>query len=394
MDNNKLERLKEILSIPSVSGREEKVRKYIADWATSRNIPHYTDKTGNIYLTKGESEYYPCMVAHMDTVHKIESSGIEIVEETYVRSQYDYSSVCDGQQVLRGYVKGKTHTRNNRTGCGGDDKAGIFLALEVMDKFDTMKCAFFISEEIGCIGSREADPDFFKDVAYTIQHDSPENDTISWYCSGYQLFSSEWAKPGVVIDEETGKSKFEGKIGDLLYDHGVRIFARHPFTDVSQLTKKFDFECINLPAAYYQYHTSNECVLIDGIEIAYDLSVAIIERLGNEKQLFGQQESTYNTYSSGNGQSYNYGSNYGSGNGYAYGYSGSSNNNWSGGKKYISQDEIKVKIKKYYKTKFNMSDDEFSFIFDGLHYYIDDFTGTDTITEIMEEYKDTPFYLN
>jgi putative aminopeptidase FrvX len=383
MDNNKLERLKEILSIPSVSGREEKVRKYIADWATIRNIPHYTDKIGNIYLTKGESEYYPCMVAHMDTVHKIDSYGIEIVEETYIKSQYDYSSVCDGQQVLRGYVKGKTHTRNNRTGCGGDDKAGIFLALEVMDKFDVMKCAFFVSEEIGCIGSREADPEFFKDVAYTIQHDSPENDTISWYCSGYQLFSSEWAKPGVVIDEETGRERFEGKIGDLLYDYGVRIFARHPFTDVSQLTKKFDFECINLPAAYYQYHTSNECVLIDGIEIAYDLSVAIIERLGNEKQVFEQQESTY-TYGSGNN----------SNNAYTYGYSGSSNYGWNNGKKYVSQAEIKEKIKKYYKTKFNMSDDEFSFIFDGLHYYIDDFTGTNSITEVMEEYKDTPFYLN
>jgi hypothetical protein len=323
------------------------------------------------------------MVAHMDTVHKIDSYGIEIVEETYIKSQYDYSSVCDGQQVLRGYVKGKTHTRNNRTGCGGDDKAGIFLALEVMDKFDVMKCAFFVSEEIGCIGSREADPEFFKDVAYTIQHDSPENDTISWYCSGYQLFSSEWAKPGVVIDEETGRERFEGKIGDLLYDYGVRIFARHPFTDVSQLTKKFDFECINLPAAYYQYHTSNECVLIDGIEIVYDLSVAIIERLGNEKQVFEQQESTY-TYGSGN--NYN--------NEYTYGYSGSSNYGWNNGKKYVSQAEIKEKIKKYYKTKFNMSDDEFSFIFDGLHYYIDDFTGTNSITEVMEEYKDTPFYLN
>jgi putative aminopeptidase FrvX len=383
MDNNKLERLKKILSIPSLYGREEKVRKYIADWATSRNIPHYTDKIGNIYLTKGESEFYPCMVAHMDTVHKIEYEGIDIVEETYVKSKTDYSSVCEGQQVLRGYIKGKPHTNVNRTGCGGDDKAGIFLALEIMDKFDVMKCAFFVSEEIGCIGSKEADPDFFGNVAYTIQHDSPENDTISWYCSGYQLFSSEWAKPGVVIDEETGKNKFEGKIGDLLYDHGVRIFARHPFTDVSQLTKKFDFECINLPAAYYQYHTANECVLIDGIEIAYDLSVAIIERLGNEKQVFEQQESTYTTYNSNT-----------SGNGYAYGYSGSSNGNWSGGKKYLSQDEIRTKIKKYYKTKFNMSDDEFSFIFDGLHYYIDDFNGGESITEVMEEYKDTPFYLD
>jgi putative aminopeptidase FrvX len=371
MDNNKLKRLKEILSIPSVSGREEMVRKYIADWAMNRNIPNYVDKTGNIYLTKGESEYYPCMVAHMDTVHKIEYEGIEIVEETYLRTRTDYSSVCEGQQVLRGYVKGKPHTNDNRTGCGGDDKAGIFLALEIMDKFDTMKCAFFISEEIGCIGSREADPEFFKDVAYTIQHDSPENDTISWYCSGYQLFSSKWAKPGVIVDEETGEERFEGKIGDLLYNHGVRIFAKHPFTDVSQLTKKFDFECINLPAAYYQYHTSNECVLIEGIEIAYGLSVSIIERLGNEKQVFECQDTTYTS---------------GNVNTDAYGYGGNSIG------RNLSQGEIMERVKKYYKTKFNMSDNEFKFLADGIHYYIDDFKELNSINEIMEEYKD--YYLN
>jgi putative aminopeptidase FrvX len=72
MDKNKLDRLKEILSIPSLYGREEKVRNYISQWAIARNIPFYIDVTGNIYLTKGQSDSYPCMVAHMDTVHKIQ----------------------------------------------------------------------------------------------------------------------------------------------------------------------------------------------------------------------------------------------------------------------------------------------------------------------------------
>lgn len=375
MDKNKLERLKEILSIPSFYGREEKVREYISKWAEARNIPFYVDNIGNIYLTKGESENYPCMVAHMDTVHKIEQSGIDIVEETYTKNQSDYSSVCNGKQVLRGYIGGKEHVKKNRTGCGGDDKAGIFLALEVMDRFDIMKCAFFISEEIGCIGSKQADPKFFENVAYTIQHDSPENDTISWYCSGYLLFSEEWAKPGVVVDTETGEERFEGKIGDLLYKYGVRTFARHPFTDVSQLTKNFDFQCINLPAAYYHYHSVNECVLIEGIETAFELSVAIIERLGNEKQVFEKQ--TYeNTYNGG---------------GYYYNNNNSSSNNWVNGK-ILTPIQLRMKIKEFFQKKYSITDDEFTFLYDGLGHYLDTFDGKNSIEEIVQEYKLSLFY--
>lgn len=373
MDNNKLERLKEILSIPSHYGREEKVREYISKWAEARNIPFYVDTIGNIYLTKGKSENYPCMVAHMDTVHKIDSFGIDIVEETYVKTSSDSSTVCNGKQVLRGYVKGTEHTRKNRTGCGGDDKAGIFLALEVMDKFDIMKCAFFISEEIGCIGSSQADPKFFENVAYAIQHDSPENDTISWYCSGYLLFDENWAKPGVVTNEETGEQMFDGKIGDLLYKYGVRVFARHPYTDVSQLTKKFDFQCINLPAAYYHYHSANECVLIEGIETAFELSVAMVERLGNEKQHHKEQASTYdNGWTGGNNRT---------GSGY----------NWTSGR-ILSAFEIRKRVKSFFKEKYDISDDDFTFLYDGLQYYLNNFEGDSTIADSIEEYRESLFF--
>ena len=374
MDTNKLERLKEILSIPSIHGREEKVRQYISDWAIKKGVSFYIDKIGNIYLTKGESDSYPCMVAHMDTVHKIQNSGIDIVEETYIKDRYDSSSVCNGKQVLRGYIGGKEHKYSNRTGCGGDDKAGVFLALEVMDSFEIMKCAFFISEEIGCIGSREADPEFFKNVAYAIQHDSPENDTISWYCAGYLLFNEDWAKPELLLNEETGEEYYSGKIGDLLYEYGVRQFARHPFTDVSQLKKKFDFQCINLPAAYYHYHSSNECVLIEGIETAYNLSVAIIHRLGNEKQVFAKQDSQDN-------YGYSYG---GSNSGSTYGY--------GRGRKLLTEFQLRTKIKMYFQGKYNITDDEFIFLYDGLHSYITEFNGSESINEITEEFKDSPFY--
>jgi hypothetical protein len=114
--------------------------------------------------------------------------------------------------------------------------------------------------------------------------------------------------------------------------------------------------------------------LIEGIETAFELSVAIIERLGNEKQTFEQQEQ-------------NYGSN---SNGYTYGYGGSNTNSNSG--KILSTIEMKKKIMKYFQKKYNMTDDEFIFLYDGLYSFIDNFEGKSTITEIIEEYKESAFY--
>ena len=67
--------LKTTLSIPSAYGEEELMREYIIEFAISNSIEYKVDHKGNIYLTKGsekmtEGEYYPCVVSHIDTVHK------------------------------------------------------------------------------------------------------------------------------------------------------------------------------------------------------------------------------------------------------------------------------------------------------------------------------------
>ena len=74
--------LKEVLSIPSVSGDESMVRDYIIEYAKNNGIEYYTDSKKNLYLTKGSDkmtsgEYYPCVVSHMDTVH---GSHRELIE--------------------------------------------------------------------------------------------------------------------------------------------------------------------------------------------------------------------------------------------------------------------------------------------------------------------------
>jgi di/tripeptidase len=66
-----LKLLKEVLSIQSKSNLEERMVTYLTNYFNKHNIVFSKDSYGNIYITKGESTTYPCIVAHMDTVHKL-----------------------------------------------------------------------------------------------------------------------------------------------------------------------------------------------------------------------------------------------------------------------------------------------------------------------------------
>ena len=160
MTEEKFIRLKEVLSIPTHSLNEEMMIEYLEGVLEQKGYENYTDKHGNIYVTKGKSENYPCFIAHTDTVHRI-NHNLQVVE-----------GIIDHKVILRGIDK----ETKRASGIGGDDKCGIFLALEMLDTLPNVKAAFFVAEEIGCKGSRHADPKFFNNVGYVIQFDSPEGD--------------------------------------------------------------------------------------------------------------------------------------------------------------------------------------------------------------------------
>ena len=66
--------LKQLFKIYSPSGKEGYMTKFIKGFC--KRIPDAKfekDQVGNIYITRGESETYPCIVAHLDQVQKIHS---------------------------------------------------------------------------------------------------------------------------------------------------------------------------------------------------------------------------------------------------------------------------------------------------------------------------------
>ena len=160
-----LDFLKEVLSLPSISGDESMVRDYIIEYAKTYGIDYYTDKKGNIYLTKGmldsTDEYFPCVVSHMDTVHRSHRTLIE----NKVRLSIKEDNL--------GWLTAHHPETDKQTGIGGDDKCGVYVCLELFKNFDKLKGAFFVEEEIGMLGSKESDDKLFENVGYAIQFDAP-----------------------------------------------------------------------------------------------------------------------------------------------------------------------------------------------------------------------------
>ena len=233
MEERKLQRLKEVLSVPTHSRQEDLMIEYLERVLLEKGYEYKKDFMNNIYVTKGQSENFPCFVAHTDTVHSV-NLNLKVVQLEE-----------NNQTILTG-IDSNTY---KPSGIGGDDKCGVFLCLEMLDKLDNVKVALFVSEEIGCVGSRQADPEFFKNVGYAIQYDSPKGDSMSMSLMGKDLF---------------GKStEFGKKVSPLILEHGITDWARHPYTDIWPLMEKFGFSCLNLAAGYHRYHTDNEYVVVE-----------------------------------------------------------------------------------------------------------------------------------
>ncbi len=253
--------LKQVLSVPTKTYKEDMMIDFITDWLRKENIPFIVDDHYNVYATKQTGEvdsefYFPCLVSHTDTVHNIDT--INVFEEQKPNAQGEL------KLSLKAY-----NDENKPTGIGGDDKAGIFACLTLLKKLPNVKAAFFVSEETGCHGSKYADKRFFENVGYAIQFDSPENWMVSEYLMGIPLFERT---------SEFGKTCMEILTESLPSNHS---YMRHPYTDVFALKTLFDFSCINIPIGYYQYHTKNEYVVVEDVFNGIKIAENMIERLGN-----------------------------------------------------------------------------------------------------------------
>lgn len=194
-----------------------------------KTVSYYVDELGNLYVQKGSAKTFPCIVSHIDTVHRI------IPKKDYVVLNSDTE-----------FFAMDLSTRSN-TGIGGDDNCGIYTCLDNLIKHDNIKLGFFVDEEIGCVGSSQADMGFFSDVSFVLQADR----------QGYSDVASD-----IMYTEMFGVDFLE-KIEATL-DSYKRKICEGGMTDVMQLAHNgLDVAMANFSCGYYNPHSRTEYVVID-----------------------------------------------------------------------------------------------------------------------------------
>lgn len=237
-------RLLNTLRVQSESYNTTAMEDFILNEIESLGLIPIMEK-GNIYVTKGDANNYPCIVSHTDTVHKIISDE-------------DYTILHDDS-----YAMGFNKSTNTPTGCGGDDKVGIYICLELLRDLDNIKVAFFRDEEVGCSGSYDADMNFFSDARFILQCDRKGNTDFVSEIYGAQLQSKRFKKDVAKIIGACGYKFASGMLTDIyaLNQLGVGISVA------------------NISCGYYNPHCDDEVVNFDDVENCLSMCKEIMKTL-------------------------------------------------------------------------------------------------------------------
>lgn len=236
-----MELLKELYGISACTRQEKDMIAFVSQRLTNIGVTFTTDETGNIYATKGKADTYPCIAAHLDEVHEAREEGYEVL---VIRDEF-----------IIGFNNGKREFN----GIGADDKNGIWVCLKCLEKFDNLKCVFFVGEEQGCIGSRQADMKFFDDCRFVLQCDRKGNSDFISNIYGNSLCSSQFIK--------------DASLGE----HGYKE-ERGMQTDVQALRERgLEISCANISCGYYYPHTPHEMTNIEDLKKCLTLVEHIVE---------------------------------------------------------------------------------------------------------------------
>lgn len=245
--------LLDTMRIQSKSYKSENMEKFIINNLNAMDLGHSRDKYGNIYVTKGDADLYPTMVSHIDTVHDI---------------NYNAELVQLNDMLLA--VDNKTA---ERYGIGGDDKVGVYITLSMLDAFDNFKAVFFKDEEVGCIGSSNADFSFFDDSTIVLECDR----------RGFGDFVTSIS--GTKLSDDT----LINDIQDIL-DVYKRTTCSGGITDVGEIADKNEVQVANMSCGYYDPHSDNEYILVSEVESTKDMCYNILHRTKDKRYTIALDE--------------------------------------------------------------------------------------------------------
>jgi putative aminopeptidase FrvX len=262
-----LNKLTDILSIQSESYNQFRMFAYVIRQLKKIDCEYYV-YNGCIYVTKGNASSFPCIVSHLDTVHEI----------------------CEDLTVIQigDNLTGFNSVTMSQTGIGGDDKVGIFIALQCLEKFENIKAAFFRDEEVGCEGSYEPDDDFFSDCGFVLQCDRKGNKDFITKAGGVRLSDKD----------------FQRDVKFILNKYGYK-FESGLMTDVMAL-KQCSIECsmANISCGYYNPHSVYEFVNVPDVLKCLNFVFEIITTLNGRAYVCNYDKPVYKSVTSLGGNKY------------------------------------------------------------------------------------------
>lgn len=219
-----MELLSQLYRISSKSGMEGRMKSFVLDRLYDVPLTVETDAIGNLFITKGRAEVYPCVAAHLDEIH----------------------SPCEREVVMEGDKIYTVDRLWNRAGCGADDKNGIWIILNLLHSEPVLKAALFVQEErsgslAGCRGARACDLGFFNDVKFVLECDRKGNSDVVSVGKGDTLLCESYFIPQ-----------------DILQKYGYEM-VRGGKTDVVELKMRgLGIPVCNITCGYYDAHRNSE----------------------------------------------------------------------------------------------------------------------------------------
>lgn len=221
--------LKELLSIPGVSGNEGRIRDVVQDKLTPYVDFLTVDRYGNLLAEKtyktGQGSTI-LLSAHLDTFE-------EIVEGRHIVKENSIWSSSEG--IL-----------------GADDRAGVAVLLNIAQTLDQssfsgkVKFIFTVEEEIGLVGAKQVDDYFLWGTDAAIVVDRRGTGDIVTSCGGYIPFCDQaYGEFLEKVAKEAGLSDWKCTPGG---SSDTKVWAQH------------GIQSVNLSVGYNYEHTDSECL--------------------------------------------------------------------------------------------------------------------------------------
>ena len=239
--------LTELYKISAKSGCEGEIKEFVRSCLKGLSLQIVEDEIGNLFITKGVANTYPCITAHLDEVHL----------------------PCERNIVVAGDKVYAVNENKNQVGCGADDKNGIWIAINLLHTRPVLKVALFVEEEkvgeiAGCRGSRACNLSFFDNAQYVLACDRKASTEVVYIGKNNTQLCGKDFIPEELLSEFNYQMVEGGK------------------TDVVELKMRgLKIPVCNICCGYYNAHTSEEYTIFSELQHSLRFVKAIIERKSN-----------------------------------------------------------------------------------------------------------------